>query len=268
MPPTVTASTALFPREPSLLSPGAVHLPGWLGRKEQRRLAAGCYRWAEGGLRAPRMPNGSSMSVRITCLGWHWYPYRYSRTVDDGDGRPVPPFPGWLGDLAKNAVAAALDLEPGLVGSRTPSSPTALPGRWAHDAYEPDVALINWYTVGTKMGMHADNDEPSDAPVVSFSIGDSCVFRFGTPESRGRPFVDTVLTSGDLVVFGGPARRAYHGVPKMLPGTADPVCGVRGGRFNVTIRESGLGGDASDGARHDAKREPRVRSRGRPPGAG
>ena len=44
------------------------------------------------------------MSVQIACLGWHWYPYRYSRFVDDGDGRPVPPFPEWLGDLSRRAV--------------------------------------------------------------------------------------------------------------------------------------------------------------------
>jgi DNA oxidative demethylase len=254
MTPTATHPDTLFPRGPSVLTPGAVHIPGWLGPQDQRRLAAGCYRWADAGLRAPRMRNGSSMSVRITCLGWHWYPYRYSKTVDDDDGRPVPPFPDWLGRLAQRAVDDALDLEPNLRAARKPAS------------YAPDVALINWYTAGTKMGMHADNDEPSDAPVVSISIGDSCVFRFGTPESRGRPWVDTVLASGDLVVFGGTARRAYHGVPKLLSGTADPLCGVRGGRFNVTIRQSGLDDGASERARHDAQRERRVRSRGHPRG--
>ena len=252
---TATRSNTLFPPEPSLLSPGAVHLPGWLGAGDQRRFAAACYRWADGRLRAPRMRNGSSMSVRITCLGWHWYPYRYSKTVDDGDGAPVAPFPSWLGRLARRAIANALAFEPSL--RRRPSGTSPAP-----HSYAPDVALINWYAPSAKMGMHADSDEPSDAPVVSFSVGDSCVFRFGTPESRGRPWVDTVLASGDLVVFGGPSRRAYHGVPKLLAGTADPVCGVRGGRFNVTIRESGLRADVSDEAPHDAQREPRVRSRG------
>ncbi len=258
MAPGTTNPSTLFPREPSLLAPGAVHLPGWLGLDGQRRLAAACFAWADGRLRAPRMPNGSSMSVRITCLGWHWYPYRYSRTVDDDDGRSVAPFPIWAGELARRAVEDATRLDPRVTGAE---DGTAGP-------YAPDVALVNWYTPRAKMGMHADRDEPSDAPVVSVSVGDSCVFRFGTPESRGRPWVDVVLASGDLVVFGGPSRRTFHGVPKVLPGTADPSSGVHGGRFNLTIRESGLGIDSGREASHDAQREHRVRPRGRSRGSG
>src|SRR5271165_3977565 len=264
MPPTVIQANLLLPRESSLLSPGVVHIPGWLGLDGQRRLVAACYRWADGGLGAPRMPNGSSMSVRIACLGWHWYPYRYSKTVDDDDGRPVAPFPTWLGQLASKAVDDALELEPRLSDNTLlSSSSSSSSGARTSDAYAPDVALLNWYSGRAKMGMHADKDEPSDAPVVSVSLGDSCIFRFGTPESRGRPWVDTVLASGDLVVFGGASRRAYHGVPKLLSGTADPRCGIRGGRFNVTIRESGLGSGAVDEAPHLAQRERRVRPRGR-----
>ncbi len=107
-------------------------------------------------------------------------------------------------------------------------------------SYVPDVALVNWYGPGARMGMHADREEPSAAPVVSLSLGDSCVFRFGTAESRGRPWSDVELESGDLFVFGGPARRAFHGVPKVRPGTGDPHIGLDTGRFNVTLRESGL----------------------------
>jgi DNA oxidative demethylase len=260
MTPIASDPGTFFPREPSMLAPGAVHLPGWLDPESQRRLVAACYAWADGRLRAPCMPNGTSMSVRIACLGWHWYPYRYSRTVDDDDGRPVRPFPSWLGRLATQAVDDALEVDRRL-GVRAGSSPPS--GDGACERYGPDVALVNWYGPHAKMGMHADKDEPSDAPVVSVSVGDSCIFRFGTPESRGRPWVDSVLASGDLVVFGGPSRRAYHGVPKMLPGTADPICGMSSGRFNVTIRQSGLVDHTAPEASHDAQRERRVRSRGR-----
>jgi len=107
-------------------------------------------------------------------------------------------------------------------------------------AYRPDVALINWYGPGAKMGMHADRDERSPAPVVSLSLGDSCVFRFGTPAGRGRPWTDVVLESGDLFVFGGPSRSAFHGVPKVLAGTAPPGLGVDAGRWNLTVRQSGM----------------------------
>jgi alkylated DNA repair protein (DNA oxidative demethylase) len=76
--------------------------------------------------------------------------------------------------------------------------------------------------------------------VVSLSVGDSCVFRFGTPHSRGKPYTDVTLASGDAVVFGRESRFAYHGVPRILPGTADPATGLREGRINVTMRVTGL----------------------------
>jgi alkylated DNA repair protein (DNA oxidative demethylase) len=180
------------------------------------------------------MPTGGTMSVAITCLGWHWYPYRYSRTVDDGDGRPVGAFPTWLGDLGRDAATDAAALDPRVFG----------PGEERPDGvatdFEPDVALVNWYGPDAHMGMHADRDERSAAPVVSVSLGDSCVFRFGTPAGRGRPWTDVVLESGDLFVFGGPSRLAFHGVPKVLPGTSDPATDLDHGRFNVTLRETGL----------------------------
>ena len=175
------------------------------------------------------------MSVEITCLGWHWYPYRYSRTVDDGDGRKVTEFPPWLADLSRRAVADAVAADASLAGRS---------GSGAHAGgevdYRPDVALVNWYGPGARMGMHADKDERSAAPVVSMSVGDSCVFRFGSVATRNRPWTDVVLESGDLFVFGGPSRLAYHGVPKVMAATGPPDLGLRQGRFNVTLRESGL----------------------------
>jgi alkylated DNA repair protein (DNA oxidative demethylase) len=162
------------------------------------------------------------MSAKQVCLGWHWYPYRYSRTVDDGDGEPVKPFPTALGDLAR-ALAATAD----------PA------GRWWHAAtYRPDVALVNLYEARARMGMHRDADERSDAPVVSLSLGDAATFRLGSTENRNRPWQELTLRSGDVVIFGGPARWAYHGVPRVHPGTS-PLVGVRG-RLNITVRESGL----------------------------
>ena len=92
------------------------------------------------------------------------------------------------------------------------------------------------------MGMHQDKDERSVQPVVSLSIGDTAVFRFGNTESRNRPYSDLELRSGDLFVFGGPSRFAYHGVPKVIPGSADPACGLATGRLNLTLRVTGLDG--------------------------
>lgn len=84
---------------------------------------------------------------------------------------------------------------------------------------------------------------PADAPVVSLSIGDTCTFRFGNPDTRNKPYADVELQSGDLFVFGGPSRFAYHGVPKVFPGTADPDCGLTSGRLNITLRVTGLEGE-------------------------
>jgi alkylated DNA repair protein (DNA oxidative demethylase) len=223
----VAGTSRLFPRPPVRVVPGAVHLPGWLDAAGQRQLVDRCRHWvaASGGLRSPRMPRGGVMSVQIACLGWHWYPYRYSRTVDDDDGRAVAPFPEELEELSRRAVEDAVAVD----GSLTPP-----------ERYRPDVALINWYDPGARMGMHADRDERSRAPVVSLSLGDTCVFRFGTPAHRGRPWHDVELESGDLFVFGGPARLAFHGVPKVAAGTADPWIGIDEGRFNITVRQSGL----------------------------
>jgi alkylated DNA repair protein (DNA oxidative demethylase) len=216
--------TVLFPRPRAEIAPGAVHLPGWLTIGQRRELVAACRDWAHppAGLRNTSMPSGAVMSVRTVCLGWHWLPYRYSPTADDVDGAPVKPFPAWLAQIGRRAVADAY------------SDPAA------GDAYRPDVALINFYDAHARMGMHADKDERSIAPVVSLSLGATCVFRFGNSASRAKPWQDIGLESGDLFVFGGPSRLAYHGVTKILPGTGDPAIGLDGGRLNITLRESGL----------------------------
>jgi alkylated DNA repair protein (DNA oxidative demethylase) len=215
---------ALMPPPRAEVAPGAVHVPGFLDLGEQRRLVAACREWARppAGMRATRLRSGAVMSVRTVCLGWHWYPYRYSRTVDDGDGAPVKPFPEWLAELGRRAVADAY------------GDPAAAAG------YRPDTALINYYDEAARLGMHQDRDERSTAPVVSFSLGDACVFRFGNTEHRNRPWIDVRLESGDLFVFGGPSRLAFHGVPKTFPGTGRSDIGMEAGRLNITLRESGL----------------------------
>lgn len=216
--------TALIQRPRAEVAPGAVHVPGWLTLDEQRQLVTACRQWARppAGMRATRLPTGGMMSVQTVCLGWHWIPYRYSRIAEDVDGAPVKEFPGWLADLGRRAVADAY-------------RDAAAAGR-----YCPDVALINYYDEKARMGMHADRDERSLAPVVSLSLGAACVFRFGNTQSRNRPWTDVELESGDLFVFGGPARLAYHGVPKTVPGSGRPEIGLSAGRVNITLRESGL----------------------------
>ena len=87
------------------------------------------------------------------------------------------------------------------------------------------------------MGMHVDAFEESPAPVISLSIGDEALFRMGHTEARTRPWDDITLCSGDLVVFGGPKRFAYHGVVRVNDGTLPEACGLSEGRINITIRQ-------------------------------
>ncbi|WP_020136982.1 alpha-ketoglutarate-dependent dioxygenase AlkB family protein [Streptomyces sp. 351MFTsu5.1] len=216
----------LFPRARAQIAPGAVHVPDWLAPERQRELLEACREWARppAGLRTVHTPGGGTMTARQVCLGWHWYPYAYARTVADGDGAPVKPFPHWLGELGRRAVRDALGT-----------------GTSGHDlsVIDFDIALINFYDGDARMGMHRDSDERTDAPVVSLSLGDTCVFRFGNTETRTKPYTDVELRSGDLFVFGGPSRLAYHGVPRVHPGTAPPELGLTG-RLNITLRVSGL----------------------------
>lgn len=215
----------LLPRPRVEIAPGAVHVPDWLEAETQREIVHACREWAAGPvpMRAAALPSGHRMSVRTVCLGWHWQPYRYTRTADEVGGARVLEFPDWMVQLGHRAVAEAYGPE-------------------AASGYKPDAALVNFYDDQARMGMHQDSDEQAREPVVSLSIGDTCVFRFGNTETRTKPYTDVELVSGDLFVFGGPSRLAYHGVPKTFPGTAPPDTGLSTGRLNITMRVTGFSG--------------------------
>jgi alkylated DNA repair protein (DNA oxidative demethylase) len=218
-------------REPAVLGPGAVHIPDWLSRDQQEYLLRACVEWAA--VRAPRsmvLPGGGRMSVRTLSLGRGYSPYRYD------DDEAVPPIPGWLLRAARSALVSAAEVDPA-AAARDSGAPGPDPAE-----YTPDAALVNLYGPGATMGLHQDRDEVRGDPVVSLSLGDACTFRFGTPEHRGRPYTDVRLESGDLVVFGGPSRLAFHGVPKVFDGTAPAWCrealGAAPGRVNITLRRT------------------------------
>jgi alkylated DNA repair protein (DNA oxidative demethylase) len=84
------------------------------------------------------------------------------------------------------------------------------------------------------MGMHQDRDEAEfAAPVVSLSLGETCVFRIGGTK-RGDASRTLRLSSGDAVVLGGEARLAFHGVDRIVAGTSTLL--AEGGRINLTLR--------------------------------
>ena len=210
-------------RGPETIAPGATHVPGWLSLEEQTWIADRFREWTRGPvpIRAAKV-RGHEMSVRTVCLGWHWQPYRYTRAATDVNGARVLDFPDWMVRLGRRALAA--------VGADADVIET----------YTPDTALANWYDPEARMGMHQDKDEVSLAPVVSLSIGDDCTFRFGNTQTRTQPYRDVRLRSGDLFVFGGPSRLAFHGVTRIHPGTAPRGCSISGGLINITLRATGL----------------------------
>jgi DNA oxidative demethylase len=218
-------SAELFPRVRQEIAPGAWHVPDWLDVDAQRALVERCRAWARdpAGLRTPRMPDGTPLSIRSVCLGWHWYPYAYSRTCDDHDGAPVKPLPS---DIVALGIAAAED------------------AGYARHAVRFDASIVNVYTSASKLGLHQDDAEgaasiAAGTPVVTISLGDSCIFRLGNTETRTRPWTDVELRSGDLLVFGGPSRLAFHGVVRMLPGSSPPELDLRNTRLSITLRDSG-----------------------------
>jgi len=205
------------------VAPGAFHLRGALDVDGQREIFARCRFLMDGPVAAyvPVVRGGGKMHVRMLCLGRHWNgkTYRYEPIRSDFDGQPAPPIPDEFRALARRLAES--------VGM----------------TLDPDVCIMNYYDAEGRMGLHQDKDESERSlaaglPVVSVSIGDTARFLFGG--TKRRDAVQTIsLTSGDAFVFGGPARLCYHGVSRILPGTAPPELGFDG-RFNLTFRQYDL----------------------------
>jgi alkylated DNA repair protein (DNA oxidative demethylase) len=125
-----------------------------------------------------------------------------------------------------------------LTGKSWPVIPPALLKLWAEIAAypaPPECCLVNIYRgPKAKMGLHQDRDEAAaDAPVVSISLGDTCIFRVGG-FARGDGSKSFRLASGDVLVLGGASRLRFHGVDRIVPGSSSLLEG--GGRLNLTLR--------------------------------
>ena len=199
---------------------GAVLLTAWLSLDDQHALVQQCRAIVDGpaGAYVPTVRGGGKMRVRMTCLGRHWNPltYSYGPTRADHDNAPVALVPAAWVSLASRAAADA------------------------GFTFRPDICLINSYTGEGRMGLHQDKDESrasldAGLPVVSVSLGDSARFLFGGLKRRD-PVEPLLLQSGDVFVFGGPARLRYHGVSRVLPGTAPEQLELEG-RLNLTFRQ-------------------------------
>ena len=205
------------------IAPGAHHFSGFLSLGRQVALVGDCRALVDGAVPAyvPVVRGGGKMHVRMLCLGRHWNgkTYQYEPTRTDFDGLPAPPLPGEFRALAREIAASA-----GMV-------------------LDADLCILNYYDAEGRMGVHQDKDESerslaAGVPVVSVSLGDTARFLFGGARRRD-PVQALRLESGDAFVFGGPARLRYHGVSRIVPGTAPPALGLAG-RFNLTLRQYDL----------------------------
>jgi alkylated DNA repair protein (DNA oxidative demethylase) len=140
---------------------------------------------------------------------------------------------GWISDRSGYRYES---IHP-VTGNSWPAIPPLLLQLWtALTDYPaaPQCCLVNLYREGARMGLHQDRDEAArDAPVLSVSLGDDALFRIGGTARRG-PTKSMRLGSGDVIVFGGPARLAFHGIDRIMPGTSRLIPG--GGRINITLR--------------------------------
>ena len=199
------------------LAPGAVLLRGFAGDVAAQLLADLRCVVAASPFRHLVTPGGYRMSVAMTncgSLGWvsDRSGYRYD-PVDPDSGKPWPAMPAAFLELAKAAA-----LEAGFAG------------------FVPDACLVNRYDPGARLSLHQDRDEHDyRAPIVSVSLGLPAVFLFGglarTDKTRRVP-----LLHGDVVVWGGPARLAHHGVRPLEDGD-HPATGRC--RINLTFRKAG-----------------------------
>jgi alkylated DNA repair protein (DNA oxidative demethylase) len=189
-------------------------LPGLLDAAAQRRMAADILALLDDApLYHATMPKtGKAMSVAMSNAGrFGWYSdreqgYRYIER-HPFTGRPWPAIPEAVLDVWRD------------VAGYDPA---------------PECCLINLYRDTAKMGLHQDRDEADfSAPVVSISLGDEALFRLGGTTRRD-PTRSFKLASGDVLVLGGAARLAFHGIDRVLPGTSRLVPG--GGRINLTLR--------------------------------
>ncbi|MTH99938.1 alpha-ketoglutarate-dependent dioxygenase AlkB [Roseibium sp. RKSG952] len=158
----------------------------------------------------PTTPSGKQMSVRMTSAGGL----------------------GWVSDKAGYRYQ---DTHP--KGAAWPAIPDVILQMWkdlCSPDRDPDCCLINYYGEGARMGLHQDKDEADFSwPVLSVSLGDDALFRIGNTTRSGK--TESIwLNSGDVVIMGGPARLAYHGIDRIRFGSSRLL--PKGGRINLTLR--------------------------------
>jgi len=198
----------------TVLPKGVRHIPMALTVDEQRVLVDDIRNIvSKAPLFTPFMPrSGKALRVRMTNCG----------------------ILGWVTDKASGYRYQAFHP---VTGDAWPPIPASVLGVWeafSGYAHPPEACLVNFYASDAKMGLHQDKDEETfDAPVLSISLGDDCLFRVGETTRGGRT-TSIRLQSGDVVILGGDGRLCYHGVDRIYADTSALL--KQGGRINLTLR--------------------------------
>ncbi len=213
---------------------GLFHFPGLLETAQQQLLIDEIRDVVcQAPLFLPRMPRtGKPMSVRMTNCG------------------PL----GWVTDKEKGYRYQSHHPVTGAPWPAMPKSLLRLWRKYSGYANPPEACLVNFYEPNAKMGMHQDHDEKNyEAPVLSISLGDDCLFRHGG-KNRKDPTKSFKLHSGDVMLLSGEARLAFHGVDRIYPGTSTLL--KQDGRINLTLRRVTKSGKMVKyiGRRHRAPR--------------
>jgi len=209
-------AAAAAPRSPESLAPGAVLLRGFALDFEKDLRKALDRIVAVAPFRHMVTPGGFRMSVAMTnCGDFGWITdrrgYRYDR-LDPDSGKPWPKMPQAFLDLAERAATAA-----------------------GYPGFVPDACLINRYEPGARLSLHQDrNEKDFGAPIVSVSLGLSATFLFGGDDRSDRPRRVSIL-HGDVAVWGGPSRLAFHGIAPLKDGEHE---GMGRQRINLTLRRA------------------------------
>jgi DNA oxidative demethylase len=198
------------------IAEGAVLLRGFAKPVEGELITALREIVAQAPFRHMLTPGGHQMSVAMTnCGDAGWVTdrsgYRYD-SADPQSGKAWPPMPPSFLALAKRAASEA-----------------------GFDNFASDACLINRYQPGARMSLHQDRDEGDfGAPIVSVSLGLPATFLFGGLK-RSDKTQRYRLEHGDIAVWGGPARLAFHGVAPLADGE-HAVLGRQ--RINLTFRKA------------------------------
>lgn len=195
------------------LAPGLIYYPDYLSRAGQDALVAELRTLISAApLFTPRMPRtGKPFSVRMSNCG------------------PL----GWVADEKGYRYQATHPQ----TGAPWPAMPVRILALWDELSgypHPPEACLINFYASDARMGLHQDRDEEDfNAPVISLSLGDTAVFRYGGSSRKDRT-ASVRLASGDALVLGGEARLIHHGVDRLIPQSSTLL--PDGGRINLTLR--------------------------------